>query len=204
MMQFSSCEQRRLKSDCGDAHTDLCLRWAHISEGMFSHIETIFFFFFFFLTGCNAGPPVFMAALSADLLHCTKHQPVIFDAVKVNRGSGYNNKHGIFQAPVAGIYAFSATLSVEPNNAFHVAIVRGNATNEIGYLYADPQNIWLQRSTTIFTHLDQNEEVWMVCLSDSRIEGDHQHGWEGANDFHSHMSGFLVSADGNSSLYQLN
>ena len=55
--------------------------------------------------------------------------------------------------------------------------VKGNATNEISYLYADPQNIGLQRSTTVFTYMNQNEEVWMVCIGDvaSRIEGDHQH-----------------------------
>ena len=136
-----------------------------------------------------------MAALSADLIHCTPQQPVIFDSVKVNQGGGYDDQHGMFTAPVAGVYAFSATLSVIPGNKFHVAFVKENATNEIGYLYADPQNIWLQRSTTVFTHLNQNEDVWMVCLDDSRIEGDHQHGWAGANDYHSHMSGFLVSAD---------
>ena len=104
--------------------------------------------------------------------------------------------HGIFTAPVSGIYAFSATLSAMSNNDYHVAFVKGNATNDIGYLYADAQNIWHQRSTAVFTHLNQNEEVWMVCLLDSRIEGDdNQRAIEGANDFHSHMSGFLVSAD---------
>ena len=85
-----------------------------------------------------------MAALSADLVHCTQLQPVIFDSVKVNQGLGYDNKHGIFRAPVAGMYAFSTTLSVTPNNNFHVAIVKGNATNEIGYLYADNLNIWIE------------------------------------------------------------
>ena len=148
------------------------------------------------LIGCNEQPPVFMAALAADLVHCTYKQPVIFEAVKVIRGGGYNNVHGIFTAPVSGIYSFSATLSVTPNNSYHVAFVKGNATNAIGYLYADIQNIWMQRSTTVLTHLNQNEEVWMICLSDSRIDGAHQ---QGAYDFHSHMSGFLVSADMRSS-----
>jgi len=36
----------------------------------------------------------------------------------------------------------------------------------------------------------------MVCLADSRIEGNKGHSWEGAGDFHSHFAGFLISADG--------
>ena len=146
-----------------------------------------------FYTGCTEQLPVFMAALSADLVHCTDYQPIIFETVKVNRGGGYNNQHGTFTAPVPGIYSFSTTLTVMSNNLYHVALVKGNATNEIGYLHSTARNEWQQRSTTILTHLNQNEEVWMVCLGDSRIEGDRGQG--GANDFHSHMSGFLVSAD---------
>lgn len=148
--------------------------------------------------GCGGRPtgnPAFMAALSNDLVHCTRFQPVIFDSVKLNSGSAYNNKHGIFTAPITGTYLFTATLSVMPNNMYHTAFVKNNATDEIGYLYTDPINLWLERNTSVLTHLDAGDEVWMVCLSDSRIEGDHNHGWEGANDFHSHMSGFLVSAD---------
>lgn len=151
-----------------------------------------------FLLGCAGKPtgyPAFMAALSTDLVHCSKLQPVIFDAVKLNQGNGYDNNHGVFKAPVTGTYLFTSTLSVQPRNSYHTAFVKNNATNEIGYLYTDPIDLWLERSTTVVTHLNANDEVWMVCLSDSRIEGDHNHGWEGANDFHSHMSGFLISVD---------
>ena len=34
----SLCGQRKLWSDCADAQADLSLRWAHISEGTFSHV----------------------------------------------------------------------------------------------------------------------------------------------------------------------
>ena len=37
--KVSSCGQRRLLSDCADG-SDLSLRWAHMSEGTFSHIAT--------------------------------------------------------------------------------------------------------------------------------------------------------------------
>jgi len=136
-----------------------------------------------------------MAALSADLVHCTKQQPVIFDAVKVNQGGLYNPVHGVFRSNVNGTYIFTATLSVSPKNNFHVAFVKNTADNEIGYLYADNLNIWIERSTTVMTHLAAGDEVWMVCLGDSRIEGDKDLGVEGANDFHSHITGFLLSAD---------
>ena len=36
--KFSSCGQWRLWSDCADAQADLSLRWAHLSEGTFSHV----------------------------------------------------------------------------------------------------------------------------------------------------------------------
>ena len=147
----------------------------------------------FLLGGCTSNTPVFMAALTADLDHCNNNAKIIFQNVKINQGSGYSG--GVFTAPVAGYYAFSATLSTSDNNQYHVAFVKDNDSNKIGYMYADPSSIWMQRSSTVMTHLNQNEKVWMMCLGDSRIEGDHQHHYSGATDFHSHMSGFLVSAD---------
>lgn len=145
--------------------------------------------------GKQLGSPAFMAALSADLEHCSQYQAVVFDSVKINQGGAYDSNHGVFTAPVSGTYLFTATLSVEPQNSFHTAFVKGNATNEIGYLFADPIDLWLERSISVVTHLNTNEEVWMICLEDSRIEGDHGHSWDGAGNFHSHIGGFLISAD---------
>ena len=113
-------------------------------------------------------------------------------------GSGYNSQHGNFRAPVSGIYAFSTTLSIDPHKHYYVAIVQGNATNEIGYLYSEfaTDNNWQIRSTTVFTNLNIGEEVWVVCLSDSTIKGDtNTQKVNDAQDFHSHFSGYLVSAD---------
>ena len=36
--KISSCGQRRLKSDCTDAQSDLSLRWTHMSKGTFSNV----------------------------------------------------------------------------------------------------------------------------------------------------------------------
>ena len=151
-----------------------------------------------FVSGCSSRPkqtPAFMAALSANLDHCTGQQPVIFDAVKVNQGGLYDPVHGIFRTNVTGMYVFTATLSVSPHNSFHVAFVKNKADNVIGYIYTDIGNIWLKDSSTVLVHLDAGDEVWMVCLSESRIEDDYNHGIDGAQDYHSHIAGFLLSAD---------
>ena len=38
--KVSSCGQRRLWSDCADGQADLSHRWAHMSEGTFSHVTS--------------------------------------------------------------------------------------------------------------------------------------------------------------------
>ena len=136
-----------------------------------------------------------MAALSADLVHCTRQQAVIFDAVNLNQGGLYNPAHGIFRTNVSGTYVFTATLSASPHSNLHVAFVKNTADNEFAYVFAENPNVWTEHSTTVLVHLAAGDEVWMVCLGDSRLEGNYNHSWEGAGDFHSHISGFLLSAD---------
>ena len=36
---MSSCGQRRLKSDCADAQSDLSLRWTHMTENTFPQAD---------------------------------------------------------------------------------------------------------------------------------------------------------------------
>ncbi|KAL4239812.1 Complement C1q-like protein 4 [Mactra antiquata] len=138
--------------------------------------------------------PAFMAALSNDR-NCSKGQKVVFDDIKLNRGQGYSKSNGIFTAPITGTYMFTTTLSSDPNGTYHIALVKGNATNEIAYMYAVSTTQWSESSTTVVTHLDAGNDVWMVCVSNSKIEGNANHAVEGAADFHSHLSGFLVSGD---------
>ena len=137
-----------------------------------------------------------MATLSTTIIHCTPHQPVILDNVKVNIGSGYSSRNGSVKAPVSGVYAFSTTMSVDQHSSYNLTIVQGNVTNKIGYLYADPGVIWQMGSTTVISHLYSGEEVWIICLWDSTIQGNlNDPRIKDAQVFHSHFSGFLVSGD---------
>lgn len=148
--------------------------------------------------GCQRRPtqhPAFMATLSADINSCGPRQAVVFDSIKLNNGNAYSKNHGMFTAPITGTYLFSATLSSEQGQSYQVAIVRGNSTNEIAYLFADGNTIWQERTTTVITHLDAYDEVWVLCLTNSHIEGDKMNSRVDSTDFYSHFSGVLMSAD---------
>ncbi|KAL3860271.1 hypothetical protein ACJMK2_010414 [Sinanodonta woodiana] len=132
-----------------------------------------------------------MASLSGDLLHCSPNQHVVFDNVILNVGDGYNPLHGVFRAPVSGTYQFSLALS-EPINGgqYHVAIKKGKSATVIGYLYVDPSTVWVLRSTSVLTHLEVGEDVWVACIwGETHIVG----GTDDIYKYHSHFSGFLVS-----------
>ncbi|XP_053389627.1 heavy metal-binding protein HIP-like, partial [Mercenaria mercenaria] len=98
--------------------------------------------------------PAFMVTLTHRVETCATDQPLIFDNVRLNIGSGYDKRHGLFRAPRNGTYQFSATLTATPNTQYHVAFVKNMASNHVGYLYADNISLWLERSTSLVMHLD--------------------------------------------------
>lgn len=53
----------------------------------------------------------FTAYITSDVT-TSASQPVIFDSVYLNIGSGYNPVSGLFTCPVSGIYAFSVSMLV--------------------------------------------------------------------------------------------
>ena len=146
------------------------------------------------ISGCDTNMPSFMVALAQDFTQGTVGQHVIFQTVLFNKALGYSPRHGVFTAPTTGTYSFSATLTSPPGQSFHVAMVKNSYSNAFGYIYADPTNIHMERSTTVLTHLDASDEVWIACtLSICYIQGENNKG--GLDRLVSTFSGFLVSAD---------
>lgn len=54
------------------------------------------------------------------------NQVVIFDSVKLNIGDGYHPNHGLFIAPMDGVYVFSASVLsfVDPKPEFGASIAK--------------------------------------------------------------------------------
>ncbi|XP_045199085.2 uncharacterized protein LOC123553436 [Mercenaria mercenaria] len=134
----------------------------------------------------------FMATLGHTFT-CAVNQAVIFDTVKLNQGTGYDNRHGVFRAAKNGTYHFGATFTVAPQTDFRVAFVKNFASNHIGYLFGGVgHSFWQETSTSIVTHLNAGDDVWLSCLSPSTLQGDS----DTVNDYHtyhSHFSGFMVA-----------
>ncbi|XP_045199086.2 heavy metal-binding protein HIP-like [Mercenaria mercenaria] len=129
--------------------------------------------------------PAFMATLSHRVETCATDQPLIFDNVRLNIGSGYDQRHGLFRAPRNGTYQISATLTATPNTQYHVAFVKNMASNHVGYLFVDNISIWLERSTSLVMHLNAGDDIWLSCIyGNSAIHG-YQTGK--ANDYDSHF-----------------
>ena len=131
-----------------------------------------------------------MAGLAHTLTKCTTGQRVVFDLIHVNKEQAYNNRYGFFRAPIAGQYAFCLTVSTSAAKYTQLSIVQNSTSNAIGYIHAHTGTSWAERSTTVFSHLNVGDEVWVNCMTESHIEGG---GF--STGLHSHFSGFLVSAD---------
>ena len=94
--------------------------------------------------------PAFSAYRNASLNIQTSRTTIVFDTVQNNQGSHYDTSTGIFTAPVAGLYFFSAAVSIGPgitesryfnvdlfhNNSTAVLTGRSNANNTTGSTYA--------------------------------------------------------------------
>lgn len=63
------------------------------------------------IAGASAGEVAFHAYLSSSR-HYSNHEILIFDKTTVNDRSSYTTDDGIFDIPVAGIYAFTWTVVV--------------------------------------------------------------------------------------------
>ncbi|XP_052777858.1 cerebellin-1-like [Mya arenaria] len=109
------------------------------------------------------------------------NQNIIFENVLLNQGNGFHSQHGVFIAPQAGIYLFTASLLHEAQSiAIHAAIVHnGNIVAKChGY------NEWEQFSQTVIIKVKVGEEVYV-----KNVAAEHEivHG-----ESFSTFSGFLL------------
>lgn len=78
--------------------------------------------------------PAFIAAGLAAQTTYTANQVIVFNTAPLNIGSGYSTSTGRFTAPVAGTYAFTFQVYLNPGNANAPIAFYKNGTMEIFFL----------------------------------------------------------------------
>jgi hypothetical protein len=64
--------------------------------------------------------------LTAPFFHAGAHQNVVFDLVETNIGNGYSTHHGVFTAPVSGLYLiYSSILAAHGAEIWCQIVVNG-------------------------------------------------------------------------------
>ncbi|XP_060584366.1 uncharacterized protein LOC132740475 isoform X2 [Ruditapes philippinarum] len=111
------------------------------------------------------GPTV--AFRSKDLVDKTPSagDTLVFKTTTLNEGLGYDNKSGIFTAPVAGTYTFSVQLYVHPEHNMYYAIIADSVEINKG-LFADKAYMKSYTAETVAV-LQKDSKVYMKCSSGS-------------------------------------
>jgi len=106
----------------------------------------------------SASPVAFSALASHTLSHLGAGQNLIFEKTNVNTNNVYNPHHGVFTAPVPGIYLITTSITAHNNQENHCDIVlNGHLVAQIYTRGTD--NRYDQGSQTILLHLKQGDDV---------------------------------------------
>ncbi|XP_048771056.2 complement C1q tumor necrosis factor-related protein 3-like [Ostrea edulis] len=107
----------------------------------------------------------FHAKLRDSISNLGSKQPVKFDTVMLNEGSGYDVKTGKFTATEDGVYSFSWNVLVYSGKEFHTEIVKNG--NAIAYNYANGRIVksgyYLSSSSTVNIKMKKGEQVWVTA-----------------------------------------
>lgn len=113
----------------------------------------------------NTQHVAFHAVADAYQSHLDQGQPIIFETVLLNAGDGYHDQHGVFIAPVDGIYVFSVSVMNQDNATtsllFEVSLYKEGVL--LGRALADGRpNGLSQGSITATTQLQEGDDVWVA------------------------------------------
>jgi hypothetical protein len=107
-----------------------------------------------------------------------------FNDVTLNSGDGYNPSTGIFTAPIAGIYQFTATYLQRNGYSSHVRLIKGSSV--ISDIHSNHKN-YDQLTKTILVALAKDETFWV------KLENSSSYAVQGTSRY-TEFGGFLISA----------
>ena len=132
----------------------------------------------------NINAVAFTVGLSKTALHLGAHQNIIFDHVETNVGNGYNSHHGVFTAPVSGLYVFYTSVLADNNREIWCELVVNGAIKASVYARGtDGRHD--QGSQALVIQLNQGDDVAVQNVAaDDAVYG--------STSFYTTFSGFLL------------
>ena len=113
------------------------------------------------LNPSSATHVAFFARLSKITPQLAPNQDVVFDHVVTNVGNGYHGNHGLFVAPVSGLYVFSATvMAYLPGTTLqikHAKLVKNGQL--LARLGQHGVGVWDSATTMIAVQLQKGDDV---------------------------------------------
>ena len=133
----------------------------------------------------NEVTVAFTAGLTHSVVHVGLHQNIVFDHVETNLGNGYNPHHGVFTAPVSGLYFFYSSILTGNNEEVWCQIaVNGVQKGSIYGRGTDGRHD--QGSQALVVSLQQGDDVAVQNIyNDHSIFGS-------TAEIYSTFSGFLL------------
>ncbi|XP_062610534.1 collagen alpha-1(X) chain-like isoform X2 [Saccostrea cucullata] len=102
-------------------------------------------------------PIVFTVCMGSSLRTLGPHQRIEFNQVILNEGGAYDPRHGIFRAPVTGIYRFVATFLNKPDHEAFVEIVKDGVL--LTHAYSDYRQ-HSEGTAQVNVKLQSGDDVW--------------------------------------------
>jgi len=117
--------------------------------------------------------------------HLGRDQIIKYNHTVYNAGHGYDAIQGVFTAPKAGIYIFSASITSAANeqSTFWAELTKDDTPLARLNVYGRP-GVADQSSVTVVSHLAEGQQVWVKV-----IEGSDVSAW---GDKYSYFTGFLL------------
>ena len=113
------------------------------------------------LNPASATHVAFFARLTTKTPNLAHNQDIVFDHVVTNVGNGYHGNHGLFVAPVSGLYVISATvMAYLPGPTRHISHAKVVKNGQLlAILGQHGVSVWDTSSVTIVVELQKGDDV---------------------------------------------
>ncbi|XP_060601877.1 caprin-2-like [Ruditapes philippinarum] len=171
-------ERTKMKND----NIELQTNYAKEMEERMNDITDLKAMFFTDTIAFKAGGPTDLSLETGQI--------IVFAKNMLNKGGAYNNKTGIFTAPVSGTYIFMIHLCIKNKNSMYYGIMVDDTVYTSGRVYDSVADSCYTADALVV--LSGGEQIYVKCLFGSSSSGELYEYSSSSYNFWSTFSGSLV------------